>query len=67
MFCSLAIHFAGCKCWAGYSIWPFKNLNRHARSGQCVIAELFFCGFICKNIKAFAYHRIQCNLQILYD
>ena len=29
MFCSLALHFAGCKCWARYSICPFKNLYMH--------------------------------------
>ena len=28
-FCSLAIHFAGCKCWARYSILPFWNLKMH--------------------------------------
>ena len=28
-FCSLAIHFAGCKLWARYSIPRFRNLNMH--------------------------------------
>ena len=28
-FCSLCIHFAGCKCWARYSKWPFRNLNMY--------------------------------------
>ena len=28
-FCSLAIHFGGCKRCARYSIWPFRNLNMH--------------------------------------
>ena len=27
--CSLGIHFAGCKCWARYLIWPFRNLNMY--------------------------------------
>ena len=40
---------------------------KHPRSGQCVIAQLFFCGFICKNSKNFVFHGNQCKLQILYD
>ena len=59
-FCSLAIYFVGCKCWAGY-------LDMHV----LVIAELFFYAFICKKTSriliSIEINRNQCKLQISQD